>query len=84
MTQLPPIILSGALLFQVTGQQLSVACDPQHPGPHPGLVRRTFPPHPPNCWAVHPGQLREAGVVLVVDQHAQGPRRAALGRSAGP
>jgi len=49
MTQLPPMDLYGALLFQVTGQQLSVAA-----------TRRTLAriqalfgghlPAPPNCW----------------------------------
>ena len=50
MTQLPPMDLYGALLFQVTGQQLSVPA-----------TRRTLAriedlfgghlPSPPNCWA---------------------------------
>jgi DNA-3-methyladenine glycosylase II len=49
MTQLPPMDLYGALLFQVTGQQLSVPA-----------TRRTLAgsrtcsaaisPLPPNCW----------------------------------
>ena len=61
MTQLPPMDLYGALLFQVTGQQLSVAA-----------TRRTLAriealfgghlPSPAELLAVDPGQLREAGM----------------------
>jgi DNA-3-methyladenine glycosylase II len=61
MTQLPPMDLYGALLFQVTGQQLSVAA-----------TRRTLAriedlfgghlPAPTELLAVHPGRLREAGL----------------------
>ena len=61
MTQLPPMDLYGALLFQVTGQQLSVAA-----------TRRTLAriqalfgghlPAPAELLAVDPGQLREAGL----------------------
>ena len=61
MTQLPPMDLYGALLFQVTGQQLSVAA-----------TRRTLAriealfgdhlPAPAELLAVNPGQLREAGL----------------------
>jgi DNA-3-methyladenine glycosylase II len=61
MTQLPPMDLYGALLFQVTGQQLSVAA-----------TRRTLAriealfgghlPSPAELLAVDPGQLREAGL----------------------
>jgi len=61
MTQLPPMDLYGALLFQVTGQQLSVAA-----------TRRTLArievlfgghlPSPTELLAVDPGQLREAGL----------------------
>jgi DNA-3-methyladenine glycosylase II len=61
MTQLPPMDLYGALLFQVTGQQLSVAA-----------TRRTLVriealfgghlPSPTELLAVDPGQLREAGL----------------------
>jgi DNA-3-methyladenine glycosylase II len=61
MTQLPPMDLYGALLFQVTGQQLSVAA-----------TRRTLAriealfgghlPSPTELLAVEPGQLREAGL----------------------
>ena len=50
MAQLPAMDLFGALLFQVTGQQLSVAATRTDPGPHPGAVRRATSPHPPNCW----------------------------------
>jgi DNA-3-methyladenine glycosylase II len=61
MTQLPPMDLYGALLFQVTGQQLSVAA-----------TRRTLAriealfgghlPSPAELLEVDPGQLREAGL----------------------
>ena len=61
MTQLPPMDLYGALLFQVTGQQLSVAA-----------TRRTLAriedlfgghlPSPAELLAVDPGKLREAGL----------------------
>ena len=61
MTQLPPMDLYGALLFQVTGQQLSVPA-----------TRRTLAriqalfgghlPSPADLLAVDPGQLRQAGL----------------------
>ena len=61
MTQLPPMDLYGALLFQVTGQQLSVPA-----------TRRTLAriqalfgghlPSPTELLDVDPGQLREAGL----------------------
>jgi DNA-3-methyladenine glycosylase II len=61
MALLPPMDLYGALLFQITGQQLSVPA-----------TRRTLAasrrcsaaicPHPPNCWAWIPAQLRDAGL----------------------
>src|SRR5260221_7101374 len=61
MAQLPPMDLYGALLFQVTGQQLSVPA-----------TRRTLAriqalfgghlPAPAELLAVDPGQLRAAGL----------------------
>ena len=61
LAQLPPMDLYGALLFQVTGQQLSVAA-----------TRRTLAriqalfdghlPAPTELLGVDPGQLREAGL----------------------
>ena len=61
LAQLPPMDLFGALLFQVTGQQLSVAA-----------TRRTLAriqalfgghlPAPAELLAVDPGLLREAGL----------------------
>jgi DNA-3-methyladenine glycosylase II len=61
MAQLPPMDLFGALLFQVTGQQLSVPA-----------TRRTLTriealfdghlPAPTELLAVEPSQLREAGL----------------------
>ena len=47
MSRLPPMDLFGALLFQVTGQQLSVAAGPWR-------ASRTCSagifPRPPTCW----------------------------------
>ena len=61
LAQLPPMDLYGALLFQVTGQQLSVPA-----------TRRTLAriqvlfgghlPAPAELLAVDPGQLRQAGL----------------------
>ena len=61
MAQLPPMDLYGALLFQVTGQQLSVPA-----------TRRTLArivalfgghlPSPTELLSVDPGKLREAGL----------------------
>src|SRR5450755_2340808 len=61
IAQLPPMALFGALLFQVTGQQLSVPA-----------TRRTLAriealfgghlPSPTELLAIDPGQLREAGL----------------------
>ena len=61
MTQLPPMDLYGALLFQITGQQLSVAA-----------TRRTLAriqalfgghlPSPGELLAVDPSRIREAGL----------------------
>jgi len=61
LTQLPPMDLYGALLFQVTGQQLSVPA-----------TRRTLAriealfgghlPSPTELLGVDPGRLREAGL----------------------
>ena len=61
LAQLPPMDLYGALLFQVTGQQLSVAA-----------TRRTLAriealfdghlPTPAGLLGADPGQLREAGL----------------------
>ncbi len=61
LAQLPPMDLYGALLFQATGQQLSVPA-----------TRRTLAriealfdghlPSPPELLAADPGKLREAGL----------------------
>jgi DNA-3-methyladenine glycosylase II len=61
MAQLPPMDLFGALLFQVTGQQLSV------PATRRTLARIEalfdgYLPSPTELLAVEPGQLREAGL----------------------
>ena len=60
LAQLPQMDLYGALLFQVTGQQLSVPA-----------TRRTWPasrpcsaatsPHPPNCWQSTPANSARPG-----------------------
>ena len=83
MTQLPPMDLYGALLFQVTGQQLSVPA-----------TRRTLAriqalfgghlPAPAELLAVDPGQLREAGLSWRKGRHAARPGRTDGGRQAGP
>ena len=59
--QLPPMDLYGALLFQVTGQQLSVAATRRT------LARIQAPfdgrlPTPTELLAADPGKLREAGL----------------------
>jgi DNA-3-methyladenine glycosylase II len=61
MAQLPPMDLYGALLFQIVGQQLSVAA-----------TRRTLEriqalsgghlPSPAELLAIDPGSLRQAGL----------------------
>ena len=61
LAQLPPMDLYGALLFQVTGQQLSV------PATRRTLARIEalfdgYLPSPAELLAVEPGQLREAGL----------------------
>ena len=61
MAQLPPMDLYGALLFQVTGQQLSVAATRRT------LARIQAPfdgrlPTPTELLAADPGKLREAGL----------------------
>src|SRR4029077_16884885 len=73
MAQLPPMDLYGALLFQVTGQQLSVAAT-RHTlariealfGRRPPRPReRSFggpPPEPAELLMVDPGTLRQAGL----------------------
>jgi hypothetical protein len=78
-----PMDLFGALLFQITGQQLSVPGDPPDPGPHRGAVRR------PSALARRTAGRRSrpaarGGAVLAEDRHAARPRRAPVGRAAGP
>ena len=58
--ELPAMDLYGALLFQVTGQQLSVRAT-RGPGPHPGPVRRP-PARARRTAGLDPGKLREAGL----------------------
>ena len=70
MAQLPPMDLYGALLFQITGQQLSVPA-----------TRRTLTriqalfgghlPAPAELLAVDPGQLREAGLFSAAFEPAE-------------
>ena len=61
MTQLPPMDLFGALLFQVTGQQLSVAAT-RHTLARILDLFGGHLPAPAELLAVDPGRLREAGL----------------------
>jgi DNA-3-methyladenine glycosylase II len=61
MDQLPPMDLYGALLFQVTGQQLSVAAT-RHTLARIQALFGGHLPAPADLLAVDPGQLREAGL----------------------
>ena len=61
MTQLPPMDLYGALLFQVTGQQLSVAATRRTLGRIEDLFGGHLPA-PTELLGVDPDQLREAGL----------------------
>jgi DNA-3-methyladenine glycosylase II len=61
LTQLPPMDLFGALLFQVTGQQLSVAAT-RHTLARIQALFGGHLPAPAELLAVEPGQLREAGL----------------------
>jgi DNA-3-methyladenine glycosylase II len=61
MTQLPPMDLFGALLFQVAGQQLSVAATRHTIGRIEGLFGGRLPT-PAELLAVDPGSLRDAGL----------------------
>jgi DNA-3-methyladenine glycosylase II len=61
LTQLPPMDLFGALLFQVTGQQLSVAAT-RHTLARIQALFGGHLPAPAELLAVGPGQLREAGL----------------------
>jgi DNA-3-methyladenine glycosylase II len=61
LTQLPPMDLYGALLFQVTGQQLSVASTRRILARVEALFGGRLPA-PAELLAVDPGQLRAAGL----------------------
>jgi DNA-3-methyladenine glycosylase II len=61
LTQLPPMDLYGALLFQVAGQQLSVAATRATLARIEALFGGHLPA-PSELLAVDPGQLREAGL----------------------
>jgi DNA-3-methyladenine glycosylase II len=61
LTQLPPMDLYGALLFQVTGQQLSVASTRRILARIEALFGSRLPA-PAELLAVDPGQLRAAGL----------------------
>jgi DNA-3-methyladenine glycosylase II len=61
LAQLPPMDLYGALLFQVTGQQLSVPATRRTLGRIEDLFGDHLPSLP-NLLAVDPGTLREAGL----------------------
>ena len=61
MAQLPPMDLYGALLFQVTGQQLSVAATRRTLARIQALFDGRLPT-PTELLAADPGKLREAGL----------------------
>ena len=61
MAQLPPMDLYGALLFQVTGQQLSVAATRRTLARIQALFGGRLPA-PAELLAVDPARLREAGL----------------------
>jgi DNA-3-methyladenine glycosylase II len=61
LAQLPPMDLYGALLFQVTGQQLSVAATRRILGRIEALFGGRLP-SPTELLGVDPGRLREAGL----------------------
>jgi DNA-3-methyladenine glycosylase II len=61
LTQLPPMDLFGALLFQVTGQQLSVAAT-RHTLARIEALFGGHLPAPAELLSVDPGRLREAGL----------------------
>ncbi len=61
MTQLPPMDLYGALLFQVTGQQLSVPATRRTVARIQALFGGHLPA-PAELLAVDPSQLRQAGL----------------------
>jgi DNA-3-methyladenine glycosylase II len=61
MAQLPPMDLYGALLFQVTGQQLSVAATRRILARIEALFGGHLPA-PTELLGADPGQLREAGL----------------------
>jgi len=61
LAQLPPMDLYGALLFQVTGQQLSVAATRSTLGRIPALFGGHLP-SPAELLAADPGTLRAAGL----------------------
>src|SRR5690349_23526061 len=60
MTQLPAMVLYGALLFQVTGQQLSVAATRRTLGRIEDLFGGHLP-SPTALLAAGPAKLRQAG-----------------------
>jgi DNA-3-methyladenine glycosylase II len=61
LAQLPPMDLYGALLFQVTGQQLSVPATRRTLARIEALFHGRLP-SPAELLAVDPGALREAGL----------------------
>jgi DNA-3-methyladenine glycosylase II len=61
LTQLPPMDLYGALLFQVTGQQLSIPATRRTLARIEALFHGHLP-SPTELLAVDPGKLREAGL----------------------
>ena len=79
--ELPPMDLYGALLFQVTGQQLSVAATRTILGRIQALFGGRLPA-PAELLALDPGRAPRGRAVLAEDRHAARPGRAADGRPA--
>ena len=72
MSQLPRMDLFGALLFQVTGQQLSVPATRRTVARIQALFGGRLPA-PAELLSVDPGQLRQAGLSWRKIQRAPGP-----------
>jgi 3-methyladenine DNA glycosylase/8-oxoguanine DNA glycosylase len=86
MVQLPPMDLFGALLFQVTGQQLSVPATRRTLARIQALFGGRLPA-PAELLAVDPSQLRQAGLswrkINTLRELATRLRRPGLGVRAG-
>ena len=83
MAELPAMDLFGALLFQVTGQQLSVAATRRTLGRIETLFGGHLP-SPADLLEVPPGQSPPGWSVLAQGGHPARPGRALRRRSIGP